>query len=57
VEAQKLAVRCFENDRIALDIDEPKDLQRFLAYAETNPSSQVARKLLAETRPSEPAAR
>jgi len=56
-EAQGLAVRFFENERIALDIDEPKDFERFLAYGETNQSSQVARKLLAETRPSQPAAR
>jgi|SRR5690349_15843864 2-phospho-L-lactate/phosphoenolpyruvate guanylyltransferase len=56
-ETRGLAVRFFENDRIALDIDEPKDLQRFLAYAENNQTSQVARKLLAETQPSEPATR
>lgn len=56
-EAQGLAVRSFENDRIALDIDEPQDLQRFLAYAENNQASQVARKLLAETRRSQPAGR
>jgi 2-phospho-L-lactate guanylyltransferase len=57
VQARGLTVHVFESDRIALDIDEPKDLQRFLAYSENSPASQVARKLLAETRLSEPAAR
>ena len=33
VSAQGLPVRCFENERIALDIDEPKDLERYLAIA------------------------
>lgn len=56
-EARGLAVHLLENERIALDIDEPKDLERFLAYAETNQSSEIARKLLAETRPSERATR
>ncbi len=56
-EARGLAVRFFENERIALDIDEPHDLQRFLAYGETNSASQAARKLLAERRPGQPAAR
>ena len=33
VSAQGLPVRCFENERIALDIDEPKDLEKFLSYS------------------------
>lgn len=31
ISAQKLPLRFIENEHIALDIDEPKDLQRFLA--------------------------
>jgi len=30
--AQGLPLRFFENERIALDIDEPKDLERFLSF-------------------------
>ena len=33
VSAQGLPVRCFENEHIALDIDEPKDLEKFLTYS------------------------
>jgi 2-phospho-L-lactate/phosphoenolpyruvate guanylyltransferase len=33
VAAQGLPVRCFENERIALDIDEPKDLEKYLAIS------------------------
>lgn len=33
VSAQGLPVRCFENERIALDIDEPKDLEKYLAIS------------------------
>jgi 2-phospho-L-lactate/phosphoenolpyruvate guanylyltransferase len=33
VSAQGLPVRCFENEHIALDIDEPKDLEKFLSYS------------------------
>ena len=32
VAAQGLPARFVENEHIALDIDEPKDLERFLAY-------------------------
>ncbi len=32
VSAQGLPIRFFENEHIALDIDEPKDLERFLVY-------------------------
>src|SRR6266576_5912505 len=49
VAAQGLPVRFFENERIALDIDEPKDLERFLSYGfEDSEAARVARKLLAE---------
>ncbi len=34
VAAQGLPLRFFENQRIALDIDEPKDLERFLALGD-----------------------
>ena len=33
VSAQGLPIRCFENEHIALDIDEPKDLEKFLTYS------------------------
>lgn len=32
VSAQGLPLRFFENERIALDIDDPKDLERFLSF-------------------------
>jgi 2-phospho-L-lactate/phosphoenolpyruvate guanylyltransferase len=51
VAAQGLPVRFFENERIALDIDEPKDLERFLSYGfEDSEAARVARKLLSEPR-------
>jgi 2-phospho-L-lactate guanylyltransferase len=49
VTAQGLPIRFIENDRIALDIDEPKDLERFLSYEENGAeSTRMARRLLAE---------
>jgi len=49
VSAQGLPIRFIENERIALDIDEPKDLERFLAYdLQDGESTRVARALLAE---------
>jgi 2-phospho-L-lactate/phosphoenolpyruvate guanylyltransferase len=33
ISAQGLPIRCFDNERIALDIDEPTDLERFLSYS------------------------
>ena len=49
VTAQGLPMRFYENEHIALDIDEPKDLERFLAYEATpGESARVARALLAE---------
>ena len=49
VAAQGLPIRFIENEHIALDIDEPKDLERFLAYEYAGAeSTQTARSLLAE---------
>ncbi|HYY25523.1 MAG TPA: 2-phospho-L-lactate guanylyltransferase [Candidatus Udaeobacter sp.] len=48
VAARGLPIRFIENTRIALDIDEPKDLERFLAYAEDNESFQLAHRLLSD---------
>jgi len=49
VSAQGLPIRFIENQHIALDIDEPKDLERFLAYdLQDGDSTHVARALLAE---------
>ena len=49
VKTQGLPVRFYENDHIALDVDEPKDLERFLAdeFA-IGESVRVARSLLAQ---------
>jgi 2-phospho-L-lactate guanylyltransferase (CobY/MobA/RfbA family) len=49
VTAQGLPMRFFENEAIALDIDEPKDLERFLAgdFLQGE-STRVARALLAQ---------
>ena len=45
--AQGLPLRCCENDQIALDIDEPQDLERFLSYdLSDGDSTRIARKLL-----------
>jgi len=47
VSAQKLPLRFSENERIALDIDEPKDLQRFLAIgAEAGEAFGLARQMM-----------
>jgi 2-phospho-L-lactate/phosphoenolpyruvate guanylyltransferase len=48
VATRRLPIRFIENERIALDIDEPKDLERFLSYGEGNESFQLAHRLLAE---------
>ena len=49
VTAQGLPIRFIENEHIALDIDEPKDLERFLAHGfEDGETTRVARSLLAE---------
>jgi len=48
VRAQGLPARFVENEHIALDIDEPKDLERFLAYGyQGGESTRVAKELLA----------
>jgi 2-phospho-L-lactate guanylyltransferase len=45
--AQGLPLRCCENEHIALDIDEPRDLERFLSYdLSDGDSTRIARKLL-----------
>ncbi|MGH7824401.1 MAG: 2-phospho-L-lactate guanylyltransferase [Candidatus Binatia bacterium] len=47
VSAQGLPLRFFENERIALDIDEPRDLERFLAFGdEAGEGFRAARKIL-----------
>jgi 2-phospho-L-lactate guanylyltransferase len=47
--AQSLPIRYMENEHIALDIDEPKDLERFLSYElDDGDSSRVARTLLTQ---------
>lgn len=53
VTAQGLPMRFVENEAIALDIDEPKDLERFLDYnLADGAATRVARALLAD-QPSE----
>ena len=48
VSTQGLPVRFIENERIALDIDEPKDLQQFLSFGfEDGESTRTARAMLA----------
>jgi 2-phospho-L-lactate guanylyltransferase len=45
--AQGLPIRFVENERIALDIDEPKDLERFLSFGlEGGESTRAARAML-----------
>ncbi len=49
VTAQGLPLRFIENEHIALDIDEPKDLERFLSYEYNGAeSTRAARSLLVE---------
>ena len=49
VAAQGLPIRVVEDEHIALDIDKPKDLQRFLSYDYADgESTRVAKGLLAE---------
>jgi 2-phospho-L-lactate/phosphoenolpyruvate guanylyltransferase len=49
VRARGLRVRIYENEHIALDIDEPKDLERFLSYGLAHgEATRVARRLLAD---------
>lgn len=49
VRAQRLPIRFFEDEHLGLDIDEPKDLERFLAYDyQGGDSTRVAHQLLAQ---------
>jgi len=49
VSARGLPLRFFENEAIALDIDEPKDLERFLAIGtEDSEAFQLAHQMVAE---------
>jgi 2-phospho-L-lactate guanylyltransferase len=50
VSAQGLPLRFIENQRLALDIDEPEDLERFLSYGQEGETSHLARQLLARER-------
>jgi len=45
VAARGLPLRSLENDRIALDIDEPKDLERFLSFPDENTTMLAARSM------------
>lgn len=47
VSGRGLPVRFIENERIALDIDEPKDLERFIAYGQEGEAFQLAHRLVA----------
>ncbi|HEY7316621.1 MAG TPA: 2-phospho-L-lactate guanylyltransferase [Candidatus Binatia bacterium] len=52
VSARGLPIRFIENERIALDIDEPKDLQQFLSFGyEEGESARTARAMLAAQLP------
>jgi 2-phospho-L-lactate/phosphoenolpyruvate guanylyltransferase len=49
VSAEGLPLRFIENERIALDIDEPKDLERFLSFGfEDGESTRAVRSMLAD---------
>jgi 2-phospho-L-lactate guanylyltransferase len=49
ISAQGLPIRCFENERIALDIDEPRDLERFLTYSsEDSEALKTLQRFIAE---------
>ena len=51
VSGQGLPVRFFENERIALDIDEPKDLERLLAdSADGSEALETLRRFIADQR-------
>jgi 2-phospho-L-lactate guanylyltransferase len=52
VAARGLPLRFMENERIALDIDEPKDLERFLAIGSNDSEAyRLARRLIDEAPP------
>ena len=49
ISAQGLPLRFIENERLALDIDEPKDLERFLSFGfEDGESTRAVRTMLAD---------
>jgi 2-phospho-L-lactate guanylyltransferase len=49
VTAQGLPIRCFDNKHIALDIDEPRDLERFLSGAvDKSETLELLRRFAAE---------
>ena len=49
VRARGLPVRVYENEHIALDIDEPNDLERFLAYnLADSEATRIARRLVTQ---------
>jgi 2-phospho-L-lactate/phosphoenolpyruvate guanylyltransferase len=51
VSAQGLPVRCFENEHIALDIDEPKDLEKFLTCpSDSSEALKTLRRFVADQR-------
>jgi 2-phospho-L-lactate/phosphoenolpyruvate guanylyltransferase len=51
VSVQRLPVRSFDNKRIALDIDEPRDLERFLSSAvDSTETLETLRRFVAEKR-------
>jgi 2-phospho-L-lactate guanylyltransferase len=55
VSARGLPLRFFENERIALDIDEPRDLERFLAFDDQVSESRcVARAMLQQSESHQP---
>lgn len=55
VSARGLPLRFFENERIALDIDEPRDLERFLAFDDqVSESRRVARAMLQQSESHQP---
>ena len=49
ISAQGLPIRCFDNERIALDIDEPTDLERFLSYSsEDSEALKIVQRFIAD---------
>jgi 2-phospho-L-lactate/phosphoenolpyruvate guanylyltransferase len=57
VSAQGLPIRCFENEHIALDIDEPQDLEKCLAdLSDDGEALKTLRRFIAARR-SEPSRR
>ena len=51
VSARGLPIRCFDNEHIALDIDEPKDLEKFLTYSSDDSEAlKTLRRFIADQR-------